>query len=579
VSITFPTSPTLGQTYTSGSTTWVYVSHGWRLSAGSGTGGGGGVGPAGLSAYEIAVEHGFVGTEADWLASLQGADGTDGAPGAGIVLQGTLASTADLPGTGSAGDAYIIAGHIWSWNATSSVWVDGGNIQGPAGADGTNGTNGTNGAAATVAVGTVTTGSPGSSAAVTNTGTSSAAVLAFTIPRGATGSAASVAVGSVTTGAAGSSATVTNSGSSTAAILDFVLPRGDTGAPGSGGGLAGMVDVVADYGADPNGVTLSTTAFVNARNSGAAIVWVPPGTYKIGDLTWDDEVGLWGPGSRYVTIKAAGSNFGLTIRPSSGGARIALRGFTLDGSLNTQASTRAGILIMRKVLAEDVVVTGFNGAGARYAPYDASTTDGTGGTVGNAVFFSRWLDCTFSDNGTDGVDVRMGANDSGFINCQFIRNGSVGYHHRTDGGATYGNWVHGGQASYCSSYGYHWESGTDVKAWGLYSEYNGSPTNTNTDGYTNTPYDIFVGDNTSRSEIDCGVLFNGSASHVRAPAAGLNDSCFVKAGGDRLFGSTKSHMPYRVASPSNCTAATVADVVSYINSTLLAKLRTNNTFS
>ena len=35
----------------------------------------------GKSAYEIAVEHGFVGTEKEWLASLQGADGHDGTPG------------------------------------------------------------------------------------------------------------------------------------------------------------------------------------------------------------------------------------------------------------------------------------------------------------------------------------------------------------------------------------------------------------------------------------------------------------------------------------------------------------------
>jgi hypothetical protein len=32
----------------------------------------------GKSAYEIAVENGFVGTEADWLESLHGKDGEDG---------------------------------------------------------------------------------------------------------------------------------------------------------------------------------------------------------------------------------------------------------------------------------------------------------------------------------------------------------------------------------------------------------------------------------------------------------------------------------------------------------------------
>jgi hypothetical protein len=52
---------------------------------------------------------------------------------------------------------------------------------------GEDGDPGEDGASATVTVGTVTTGAAGSSAAVTNVGTPSAAVLDFTIPRGATG--------------------------------------------------------------------------------------------------------------------------------------------------------------------------------------------------------------------------------------------------------------------------------------------------------------------------------------------------------------------------------------------------------
>lgn len=35
----------------------------------------------GKSAYDIAVAHGFVGTEAEWLESLKGYPGKDGAPG------------------------------------------------------------------------------------------------------------------------------------------------------------------------------------------------------------------------------------------------------------------------------------------------------------------------------------------------------------------------------------------------------------------------------------------------------------------------------------------------------------------
>ena len=41
-------------------------------------GGGGGSGTAGKSAYEIAVDNGFVGTETEWLESLKGADGENG---------------------------------------------------------------------------------------------------------------------------------------------------------------------------------------------------------------------------------------------------------------------------------------------------------------------------------------------------------------------------------------------------------------------------------------------------------------------------------------------------------------------
>lgn len=38
-------------------------------------------GKDGKSAFEIAIEHGFVGTETEWLESLRGADGKDGLPG------------------------------------------------------------------------------------------------------------------------------------------------------------------------------------------------------------------------------------------------------------------------------------------------------------------------------------------------------------------------------------------------------------------------------------------------------------------------------------------------------------------
>jgi len=119
--------------------------------------------------------------------------------------------------------------------------------QGPTGPTGPAGTAGPAGSAATIAVGTVT---QGTAFAVTNSGSSSAAVFDFTLvkgdkgdkgntgdtgPTGATGSAATITVGTVTTGTAGSNATVVNVGTSGAAIFDFSIPRGDKGETGNTG--------------------------------------------------------------------------------------------------------------------------------------------------------------------------------------------------------------------------------------------------------------------------------------------------------------------------------------------------------
>jgi hypothetical protein len=57
-------------------------------------------------------------------------------------------------------------------------WTQKGNLRGPQGVPGT---------AATVNVGTTSTGEAGTEASVQNSGTTSAAVLNFTIPRGAKG--------------------------------------------------------------------------------------------------------------------------------------------------------------------------------------------------------------------------------------------------------------------------------------------------------------------------------------------------------------------------------------------------------
>ena len=113
------------------------------------------------------------------------------------------------------------------------------------------GATGATGSAGTVTVGTTTTGSTGGSASVLNSGTSSNAVLNFTIPTGNTGQQgttgntgptgstgavgdnATIQIGTISTLAANANATVANAGTDTAAVLNFGLPMGQTGAQGT----------------------------------------------------------------------------------------------------------------------------------------------------------------------------------------------------------------------------------------------------------------------------------------------------------------------------------------------------------
>ena len=97
------------------------------------------------------------------------------------------------------------------------------------------------GPAGTITIGSTTTGSAGTSALVSNVGTSTAAILNFTIPTGptgpigttgSTGPAGTITISSTTTGAPGTSALVSNTGTATAAVLNFTIPRGDTGSSG-----------------------------------------------------------------------------------------------------------------------------------------------------------------------------------------------------------------------------------------------------------------------------------------------------------------------------------------------------------
>lgn len=181
---------------------------------------------------------------------------------------------------------------------------------------GAKGDTGAAGAAATINVGTTTTGDAGTNASVTNSGTSSAAVFNFTIPKGAkgdtgdTGTAATITVGTVTTGQPGTNATVTNSGTSSAAVFDFTIPRGDKGESGSGAG-----DMLASV-YDPNG-TVATAGGIPDYVSSA----LPT---KTSELTNDgaDGTSTYVEADDLATVATSGSYSDLTNKPTIPAAQV-----------------------------------------------------------------------------------------------------------------------------------------------------------------------------------------------------------------------------------------------------------------
>lgn len=168
--------------YLKGDTEWKFISD---LSGAQGI--------QGLSAYQVAVQHGFEGTEDEWLISLkgekgetgpkgdkgdtgekgatgergpqglqgerglQGVQGEQGEPGiqgpkgdtgSGLNIKGELDSESQLPQEGVSGDAWLIAGNLYVYvgengNVESNPkWSNVGSIQGPAGPTGPKGEQG-----------------------------------------------------------------------------------------------------------------------------------------------------------------------------------------------------------------------------------------------------------------------------------------------------------------------------------------------------------------------------------------------------------------------------------------------------
>lgn len=114
----------LGDTYVINQNFWTVVEEGgvkqWKNL-------GSFAGPQGLSAYEVAVNAGFVGTEDEWLSSLKGADGI------GLQILGSFPDPSFLPMEGNSnGDCYIIQDKMYVWAGETDKWQTVGQV-GPEG--------------------------------------------------------------------------------------------------------------------------------------------------------------------------------------------------------------------------------------------------------------------------------------------------------------------------------------------------------------------------------------------------------------------------------------------------------------
>ena len=261
--------------------------------------------PRGKSAYEIAKENGFDGTEAEWLASLKGAtgakgaDGKDGEDGKTPYVGGNgnwfvgnddtgKPSRGEKGDTGAAGKDGVTPTFVVESVETAEAGEDarayltgdspnfGFNFvipkgdKGDTGATGAKGADGKDGAAgkdgadghtpvitASKANGVTTVKADGEAIATINDGAKGAdGSPGAKGDKGDTGATPNLSIGTVTTLEAGQDAAANISGTSTNPVLNLSIPKGAKGDPGEGGTGAWYVTVHQD---DDGNVTANKT--------------------------------------------------------------------------------------------------------------------------------------------------------------------------------------------------------------------------------------------------------------------------------------------------------------------------------
>ena len=143
----------------------------------------------------VVINNGGDATAAVWnytfglAAGAKGEDGKDGQDGTGVNILGEKDEEADLPDSGNPGDAWLINGDLWVWDAENSQWIDVGSIQGPPGEDGEDGQPGNAATVSATASANQVECDQSAAVVVTNNGDANAAqfAFAFDLPQGCDG--------------------------------------------------------------------------------------------------------------------------------------------------------------------------------------------------------------------------------------------------------------------------------------------------------------------------------------------------------------------------------------------------------
>lgn len=259
------------------------------------------------------------------------------------------------------------------------------------------GTDGDDGAAATVAVGTVTTGVGGSAADVTNSGTSSAAVLDFTIPAGkgyGGTSTTSLAIGT------GSKAFTTQSG---LAYTNGARVRA-TATAGATGWLEGVVTYA--------GTTLTITSD-KTSGSGTGTAWNfnVVGEPGAGDLSSANNL------SDLTNAATAAENLGVVsygaAQSLSGAEKAQAQSNVFKGPTTRVFTSGSGTYTTpANVLWIEIELVGGGGGGA-----GSGTSPGNGGSGGATTFGTGPLLSSGTAAGATGfVGGPGGSPSGGFVN-------------------------------------------------------------------------------------------------------------------------------------------------------------------